>query len=258
MPPRAFELVGLIDPSGAGSSHIPGEKKGRLYCRLIAWRRPGEPIERGDFMIGMPVGPRQLKRLAPEFAAYRVIKVRVRYTHEDVDDAIHRGHITKLLGDGDDAELLALAASLQQPLVHEDPDLGPLTYKREYGCWEGALDWPGQSRRVELVLETPTESLAGAPELAHARAVVTAAEEWTRKARRFAAEQLLELKNDSWLDGEDELTTDQFEAAIGPVAHLGVSADRVDLMLRDGDLFFGHGIRVAGRPSGELTRAKMV
>ena len=71
--------------------------------------------------------------------------------------------------------------------------------------------------------------------------------EWNRRVRDFAVEQLLTLKNDTWLDeGEPELTPDDFEDRM-TLESITVNADgSFDFWHNDGDLFWGHSIQISG------------
>jgi hypothetical protein len=81
---------------------------------------------------------------------------------------------------------------------------------------------------------------------------------WHEAALDRAATQLLELKNDIWLN-EDEvpLTREQFQARMKLEA-IALEADgSVAFWFDDGDLFFGHGICVSGSVEKGFTSANL-
>ena len=73
--------------------------------------------------------------------------------------------------------------------------------------------------------------------------------EWFKKnahaVKEFAAEEMLELKNDNWLEeGEEELTEEEFVKKM-EINSVFIDTDNaVSLYYDDGDMFWGHAIVV--------------
>jgi hypothetical protein len=80
--------------------------------------------------------------------------------------------------------------------------------------------------------------------------------EWHRRVREYAVDRLLPLKNDSWLDEDDEeMSAAEF---LSRMRLTSISVDETgDLTFwhDDGDLFWGHAIQVSGSLSNGLTDA---
>ena len=76
-------------------------------------------------------------------------------------------------------------------------------------------------------------------------------EEWNRRVLARASEDLLELKNDSWLEeDEEELDAEKFEARL-ELESIEVRPDgEFCFWFEDGDLFWGHSITVEGTLEG--------
>lgn len=69
-------------------------------------------------------------------------------------------------------------------------------------------------------------------------------------ARKFAASQLLELKNKTWLeDGEEPITAEEFaeRLVLSEVISMG---DIIEFWFDDDDIFWGHQVRVDLHPDG--------
>ncbi len=94
------------------------------------------------------------------------------------------------------------------------------------------------------------------PALQVARALWKDQEQWARRIEDYAVQELLRLKNESWLDAEEvELTADQFKARM-TLESITVEPDgSFDFWHDDGDLFCGHSIQVSGNLSEGPTDA---
>lgn len=111
-------------------------------------------------------------------------------------------------------------------------------------------------REVLLVIET-AEGLT--PEaLAQARRLAGALRDFAQRARSFAAESLVELKNDAWRsDDAHALTPREVEQQLGLEA-CEVAADGVaTLYLGSGELFGGHSVVVSVGADGDFFDVKL-
>jgi hypothetical protein len=79
-----------------------------------------------------------------------------------------------------------------------------------------------------------------------ARQVLGEFERHASGAREYAVQELLDLKNESWLDEDEEpVTPDQFKSRM-ELEGLVFSPDgEVNFYHRDGDLFCGHCIQIS-------------
>ena len=74
------------------------------------------------------------------------------------------------------------------------------------------MDWLGQTVRLSFDWD---EDEAMEDSLRTAKALMADQEEWNRRVLSRASEDLLELKNDSWLEeDEEELDAEKFEACL--------------------------------------------
>ena len=94
-----------------------------------------------------------------------------------------------------------------------------------------------------------------------ARALLADAQSWDERVRTFAAQQLTDLANQWAQDGEEEtpeeITPEDF------IARMELDAIQVDdqggftFWFEDGEMFWGHAIRVSGTLSGGPNDAQM-
>lgn len=141
----------------------------------------------------------------------------------------------------------------RRPVTFDDPSFGAFTLDRGIDWFTGQAVWNGvpvalnlsskESEEVEAALET-------------ARALWRSQESWSRRIADYAAQELLPLKNESWLDeGEAELTADQFKARMRLEAITVHPDGSFVFWHNDGDLFWGHSIQISGSLSEGPTDA---
>jgi hypothetical protein len=116
-----------------------------------------------------------------------------------------------------------------------DAIFGKLTINPEYG------DIIAQYQGIEYRIESP-ESLP------KARQIASELEQYTTKAKSFAAKGMLELKNGTWTDEDDDgndvlLTSEQFMERM-TLESVSVDESSSTFWFDDGQLFFGHVIAV--------------
>ena len=114
----------------------------------------------------------------------------------------------------------------------EDEVLGRFTLDRRVNWFEADVDWLGQTVRLSFDWD---EDEAMEDSLRTAKALMADQEEWNRRVLARASEDLLELKNDSWLEEESIEVRPDGEFCF---------------WFEDGDLFWGHSITVEGTLEG--------
>lgn len=133
---------------------------------------------------------------------------------------------------------------------------GTLTFEPEYQWFSGETKIGDRAVTLHLELAERERALKLIP------ALQTVTEELSSldlTACRYAAEQLLEVKNDSWLDeDEEELTEEEFAQRM-TLESLTLDEDgEVTLWYEDGDLFWGHSICIRRSQKGEWLSAEMM
>lgn len=144
----------------------------------------------------------------------------------------------------EDAELAGQAARLRAPVIHEDAFFGACTLDKKIQWFEAQAPWNGGNIGVYLQADT-LKTLP--PVLKQARALWRDQTRWHARVLDCAADKLLELKNDSWLDDDEEpVTADAFKQRIELQS---ISMDEegcFEFCFGDDDLFWGHTIMVHG------------
>jgi hypothetical protein len=152
--------------------------------------------------------------------------------------------MTGFWGRCEDAELCRLARLEVRPATHHDPEFGELVRIGMDDGYSGTALWNGAAIAL-YVGEIGDGGLAAS--LAAARQILRDQGEWQAALERRAVADLLELKNEVWLEEKEQpVTAGQFVARMTPES-LGVYPDGAfEFMFGDGDLFWGHAIIVAG------------
>ncbi len=122
------------------------------------------------------------------------------------------------------------------------PILGLLKYNDTCDWYEGKLFF--QDRSIEFSVSTDDETNVESI-LEQIDGFVDRLEYYSETAKDYAVEQLLELKNDTWLDEDEKtLTPMQFKVRM-LIKSIGISPDSSTCFYYDdGELFFGHEISV--------------
>jgi hypothetical protein len=116
-----------------------------------------------------------------------------------------------------------------------DAIFGTLTINPEYG------DIVTQYQGIEYHLDSPEA-------LENAHKIVSELMRYVAEAKSYAATNMLELKNETWTDEDDDgvkslVTIEQFKGRM-TLESISVSEDFTTFWFDDGQLFFGHVIGV--------------
>lgn len=240
------EVVGIVYPFGAGGGKAGEDDSWTLTFTLVAWKPAGGPVGDRRLHVSQPgLTNEQLRERMAGIDSEDILRLRVRFAEPPDDGELVYAELVERVGPvADDAELNERLAELRRPVVVPHPVLGPLTLDRKHDWYECELDWPGGP--VKFTLERGEDEddpalFATAEQVWHDRY------DWHDQVRECALRDLLELKNDCWLeDDETELTEAQFLERM-KLESVSMDPDgRLTFWHDDGGLFWGHVIMVEG------------
>jgi hypothetical protein len=245
------DVVAVVGPNGPGAGRSRGEDLWTMSFTLDAWRVDGGEIQKRPLTIRRKVTDVELKAFQDLIVPYEVIRVKARVVVDSVfgsPQALLEAFVGR---ESSDAELGHFAEQLQKPVTFEDPLLGTFTLDRRVDWFTAQVVWAGESIALNLSGSADAQSA-----LRTAHALWQKQGEWNRRVRNFAVEELLPLKNDTWLDeGETELSPDEFKDRM-TLESITVNPDgSFDFWHNDGDLFWGHSIQISGSLSEGPTHA---
>lgn len=239
------DVLGLVGAKGAGG--WPAEDdRWTLSFDFFCWRIPPGPMKTRPLSVEYTTPRNEFDLLKNRIATYSVYRIRARVVEESVTGA-PQAQLLEFLGpDRSDPELNRAAIDLQTPVVIHDPLFGKLTLDRRVDWYTAKTKWNG--RAVVLKLDVG-RSGAIDEALTAARALWNDSKRWTERILDYAVQELLPVKNESWLDedaGEAELTAARFRPKIKLKSITVKSDGSFEFWHTDVGLFSGHWIQVSG------------
>jgi hypothetical protein len=243
-------VIGLVDAKGGGAHKSRGKTLWSFRVVFEAWRIAGQELRNTKLELRTEFDDAGLASVRGQFAAYSVVVVRVQFDSASSQAA----RLVEILSTHDsDAELNARAVQLQQPVTTTHPRLGTLLLDRRLGWWNGEAEWNGA--KVQVTADSDENGvLTGA--FSTADALWNDPTAWEERVIAFAVEKLLPLKNDSWLDeDEEELTAGEFRDLMTLESIIVRTDGGFTFYFNDGDLFWGHTIQIRGNLTAGPTKA---
>lgn len=240
---ECVEIEGIVYPS-SGSGWPRENCDYDVHCfQFAAWRRPGQALNKRKLTILRPVAKES--NYFDDFPDYSIHRIRLLLSTDET-----RAVFDRLLPPGEpDEELLAFGEELRKPVIISTQVFGDLVLDRQLDWFEGSAMWNGEDITIHFHTDETQadESLSIDTALKTAEVLWANQAEWNRKAGDCAVEELLELKNDTWLqDDETPLSKEDF---IERMVLESITFNRdgsFDFWHDDGDMFWGHSIEVAG------------
>jgi hypothetical protein len=136
-----------------------------------------------------------------------------------------------------------------------DEVLGPLTWNTDLDWWEGRVELsPGHPLSLSLSVEDEDATADPVREIAHGRRILLFLREHEPEARLVAADELLEIYNAEWNEGEP-LDEEEFMDRL-TLDDVNVSFDgSAELFYLDDGLFAGHTVVVTVDANGNFADA---
>lgn len=248
--PAGQTITGIVDLWGTGGSQWADTRKWEFSFNFSHWRINEGPVQSGKLAVSQVVSQAQLDRLMDETDALAIIRV----SAVSVEDG--KAEMKSLLETGvRDRELEAVVKEIKKPVTVKHPFFGRLTLDKKTLCLE--VQYRFHKTRITLCIEADEEG-SHQENLAAAEALCREAEYWETQARARAVQDLLALKNDNWLEeDEEELDEAAFKKRIKPEQLTVLPDGRFALEFDDGDLFWGHSITVSGIPGEGCLKAEI-
>lgn len=250
------EIVGVVDASAVSGSLPRGQTLWTLRFDFSAWKFPAQNSCDKPLRLSKQVSEDELRATQSAIKPYEILRVRVHIADSQSSNDEDGALLVEIVGpDNSDPELTRASQKLQEPVTFEDNQFGLFCLDRAITTFEAATTWASMSMTLSLRVEKDLD--AGAA-LETARALWSAQADWDQRIVERAVHNLLEIKNDCWLDeGEDEISREQFVARMRLETVSVAAGGRFDFWFADGDLFWGHSIRVSGNLAEGPARAEI-
>lgn len=254
--PEELTVLAVTGASGFNGGKADGDRLWTAGIELTAWMEEDSPdIHQGSFQLTSKVDEKLLDYLRQRVPRDFIIQCRVRISGDG-----KRLLLLDLPKPGFDPDLKAILEEQKKPVTFWAEALNTyFTLNRSAGWFETELLW--LERPIQLTFD-PDEDREDC--LEQAKTLLGAQEDWDRRIRAFAAQELLALANE-WAgnDSEDEdedavpITQDQFMARMELESIQLRDSGEFDFWFSDGDLFYGHSICVSGGLAQGPVQAQM-
>jgi hypothetical protein len=239
VPDAVSTVLGVVYPPGGSGGRFAEQADWTFRFTLQPWRMESEALQETTLSLAQNVPEDDLKHLMDLLQPYRIIQAVVRFTQPG------HGEIVRLLNTAArDRDLERYVAEPQVSVIRVDPLFGSLTFNRSLAWWETTVSWAQQSVALYLAAENVADLDIA---LAVARSLWNDQAGWERRVREYAVQELLDLKNDSWLDDDEQPISSQQFLTRMTLESITVSPDGTFSFTHDdGNLFWGHAIQVSG------------
>jgi hypothetical protein len=238
------EILAVLSASGVGGARGRDEPW-MVRITFAGWRPAGGSFRKTEMVVRKEVSDSELRALQSAMKPYDVVRIRGRFAEESCVSGSPQALLGTFVGiDRSDPELNAYALELQEPVTFVDPQFGLFTLDRRVNWYEATPVWCGNSVRLTITAGIRDEMERS---LAVARQLWAQEAEWQRRITAYATQELLGLKNESWLNEDGPEVTEEEFARRMVVDAISVQADgSFEFWHDDDDLFLGHAIMVSG------------
>ncbi|RVU40973.1 DUF2262 domain-containing protein [Lujinxingia sediminis] len=244
------EIVGLVGLRGVGGYRVPPDDTWSVDFSLDWWRDPSGELRKEPLKVTIKVKSHsEVQSVQSVIRSCHIYRFRVRLADDGSRAELVEPEGTPV----EDEVLFQRAEELKQPVTVENDVFGTLTFDSVLGWYEVRYVWNAK----DIVLYLSTEHEEGLEELLDAVTTFGARQaQWDRRVRKYAASQLLELRNTVWRhDDEDVLSEDEFMRSMIPEAITMYPGGRFEMSFDDGGGVLGHLIMVGGCLDGAFEYA---
>jgi hypothetical protein len=244
-------IVGIIDSKGSGGGHIQGEEYWTISFSLYVWYEKDKKISDTPLYVFKKVEHSKVKGFMDKVKKESTVKIRIKKPMKN-----NRVELIDVEGtDFHDDVLQPYLDEIKREVTYHDENLGTLIYDKSVEWFSKNIQWCSNNTKLVFNTKDINELKIMIKEYSE---VLKNHAKWDENAREFAALRLLNLKNDFWLDiDEEELTHSDFVNRIG-LECLSIKSDgALTFWFEDGDIFAGHVIIVEANVNGEFIDAEM-
>lgn len=249
--PQEKEMVFVVGVSGFSGGKIPKENFWTASVPVTAFKLAGSTgqVVCQEKRLVKKTSDDELKELQKLTISNSIIKAKVKENET-------RFLLVDLLAINEtDEELEEVLKEQLKDIFYKDPYFGTLKLNKLVNWLEAEVIWI--ENKVAFSVEYETKEYIDKA-LRNGQLIFEDKEKWDKEAREFAAKELLELKNDFWLeDDEQELTEENFSQRITLNSFSMTDNGDFDFWFDDGDIFWGHSICVTGNLHKGFNEAQM-
>lgn len=240
-------LTGIISENGVVKSSFNNMSK--MGFTFIAYRKDKKEIIENEISIFKPI--RSIDSHTDEIDSLSIIKVLVKPTIENGCNKFQlKKVLSKNINDKDLEKILEkILEKRKEPVYYNSKNIGQFILNRSIDWFEGKSIWKGKNIDIffagDLNKINKTES--------NADKILSKQIEIDKYIKQEICKELLPLKNESWLDeNEEKITEEEFVSKISLDSIIVNNEDDYVMNFYDGNIFWGHCIVVEANLDGKV------
>lgn len=240
-----IEILGLVDAMGCGGITFGPNGAWHATFSIIAWHEIDQPFIEEEVYIMKEVEEADLDKYRELIKPETVVRLKITRPKPREHGSPKADMVEFIETWRGDRPLNEIKNRYQTRIEFKHADYGNFVFDRSLEWFGGTYRWGEES--IDIYLSTQ-EIGRGQALLNRYKEVFNNPELWQNKIKDFAVDQLIQLKNDNWLEeGESPITKEAFKQVI-TFESISVYGDNeaFEIYLTDGDVFWGHSICVDG------------
>ncbi|MEC2076139.1 DUF2262 domain-containing protein [Metabacillus fastidiosus] len=254
-PEDVIEVAAVTGPSGVSAGRPGGDVMWNASIDIIAWKElySNEPAVKEEFELEWLVADEELEKSQSILEEDTIVRLQVR-------KAEHSMMLVKVLEtEYIDDDLKVILKEAGEPIFYNDDIFGKFELNKGIKIFEREISWAGEEGNLYFDWDQDSNVMKSALETAYT--LFNNQDEWSKKIRMYAAEELVELAND-WLQDNDEAEIDEItkEMFVNFMTLDSISVypeGDFEIFFFDGDMFWGHCIIVDGNINGDFNSAQI-
>lgn len=237
-------ITGVVSSSGSGGGKGTNQENWTFSFNFTSWYITDGDVCTKKLRVTKEVDDNDLKTLMKLVKKETIISIS--YLGDIKSGNIKMDEVIK--SDLADYKLDEYLIEIRKEITYKDSKLGIFILNKSIDVFTTDIEWCGAS--AELFIDTDDiEKLKSRITVYNKNFYEQ--KKWDIKCKEYAADRLLELKNDCWLDDDEKLMTkDEFVRAISLETLEINEAGCYSFWFEDGDIFGGHVIIVTGDKDG--------
>ncbi|MCX7747473.1 MAG: DUF2262 domain-containing protein [Clostridia bacterium] len=248
-----IEVAAVTGASGVAAGKAGGDILWNASIDLIAWKslHDNECVVKEELRLEWLVDDEEWKKSKDILQKNSVVRLQVRRGEKSM-------MLIKVLEtEYRDDDLEMILQDSMKPVFYNDEVLGEFELDKSVTLFEKKISWAGEEGSLYFDLDEDKNVMKSALDTAYA--LFNEQDEWNRKIRGYASDELVELANE-WLQDNDEAETDEITKEMF-IDFMELDSINVfpegefEIFFFDGGMFWGHAIIVSGNINGNLTSA---
>lgn len=252
---NVIEIAAVTGMLGVGAGKAGKDIMWTASIELIAWRSlsSNESVNIKEVRLQWLVDDEEWRKSKDILEKNTVVRLQVRMSENSM-------MLVKILDkEYRDDELEAILQNSMKPIFYKDELLGEFELDKSVKLFVKRISWASEEGNLYFDWDEDKNTMESALETAYT--LFKDQDEWNKKIRMYASEELVDLAND-WLQDNDEAEIDEItnEMFIDSMKLDSISVlpdGNFEVYFFDGDMFWGHSIIVSGNVNGDMFSAEI-